>query len=369
MSVLELLVCSLLILCSAYVSASEIALFSLSRFQLRFLKENFRTVHRKIKRLLSDPGGLLITILVVNEVLNIALSARIAKFISKSHYAIPNSLGNFPRWAFEAILEILITSPIVLFLCEATPKVIGARANKLVATATVGGLTFIYKLFKPVRFLLKHLIRFLLSSIYFIFRNKKNEPQNQQNSTILKESDFILLVEEGHKEGAIQENELELIKNVFELDNTTIAEVSTPLSQVLSLSVHTSLKEALIAVRSQRYSRIPIIGSNKKEVVGVLYSKDLLRSKLQPEISQTTVATLMRKPYFVYPTMKLNSLFRNFKQRKTHMAIVKNTTGEVTGLVTMSDVLDALFEDFFTDDEEIDSLGVPPQPNSHLRKV
>src|SRR5690242_4838953 len=129
MSPLELLLCALLIFCSAYISASETALFSLTRFQLRFLKENFRSVYRKIKKLLSDPGGLLITLLMVNEILNIALSALITKAVSRGHTSVPSYLGNFPSWAFEVILGLLITAPIILFLCEITPKVIGAKAN------------------------------------------------------------------------------------------------------------------------------------------------------------------------------------------------------------------------------------------------
>src|SRR6185437_13467379 len=102
--------------------------------------------------------------------------------------------------------------------------------------------------------------------------------------------------------GAIQENEMELIRNVFALDNTTVGEIATPLSKVLSLSMNTTIKGALNAVRSQKYSRIPVTGNNRKEVIGILYSKDLLRSKLQPDASSTSIASLMRKPFFVTPT-------------------------------------------------------------------
>jgi CBS domain containing-hemolysin-like protein len=94
-----------------------------------------------------------------------------------------------------------------------------------------------------------------------------------------------------------------------------------------------------------------VIGPNKKEVVGVLYSKDLLRTKLNHHFAEASIASLMRKPHFVQGTMKVNSLFRTFKKNKTHMAIVKNRLGEITGVVTMSDILDELFEDLFTDSE------------------
>jgi CBS domain containing-hemolysin-like protein len=104
-------------------------------------------------------------------------------------------------------------------------------------------------------------------------------------------------------------------------------------------------------MRSQKYSRIPVIGGGKRQVLGVLYSKDLLRAKLEPELMNLTVDTIMRKPLFVSPSMRLNTLFRKFKQQKTHMGVVQGANGEALGIVTMSDVLDTLFEDLLPEDE------------------
>jgi putative hemolysin len=360
MTSLELLVCGLLITLSACMAGSEIALFSLSRFQLRTLKVNFRPVYRKIKLLLGDPGGLLITILLVNEVLNIALSALITRAVVRSQFEVPKNLSFIPHWAFETLLGILFTAPIILILCEITPKVIASRINQLVAPLSVGPLTVIYEVFKPIRFILKYLVRVVSPRWHRNGIRNRSGNTNSTDLTILKESEFLLMVEEGHKEGAIQESELEFIRNVFELDDTAVSDVSTPLSQVLSLSYNTTVKAALVSVRNNKYSRIPVVGPNKKEVVGILYSKDLLRVKLQAESISSTVATLMRKPFFVSPTMRLNALFRKFKQQKTHMAIVKSENGDVVGVVTMSDVLDALFEDFLSDDEA--EVGTKPLP-------
>lgn len=365
MTSLELLICVSLILVSAYMSASEIALFSLSRFQLRYLKENFYFTHKKIKYLLSDPGGLLITILVINEVINISITSLITEAISRNHFSIPEYFANLPRWAFEVALGTIVTAPVILFFCEITPKVIAAKINQLVATLNAGPLCLIYDTLSPVRFLLKHFVHFIL--LFIQRRNPRFSSDSFKNkeetASILKESDFLLMVEEGHKEGAIQENELELIKNVFELDNTTVAEIATPLSKVLSLTTDTTIQGALIAVRSQRYSRIPVLNSNRKEVVGILYSKDLLRCKLESQQGSTPIAALMRKPFFVSSSVRLNTLFRKFKEQKIHMAIVKGPNNEITGVITMSDILDALFEDLFLEVES-DHLSRSKQNDS-----
>jgi CBS domain containing-hemolysin-like protein len=359
MTSIELLICVMLITFSAYMAASEIALFSLSRFQLRSLKENFRPSYRKIKKLLSDPGGLLISVLVVNEVLNIALSSIITGVISRSSIHAPQQLAFIPEWAFHMIIGTLVTAPIILLFCEITPKVIGAKINQVVAPLTASQLIFLYEVFKPIRSILKFVVRIISSST-----NKKCEDAphgGESKEAILKESDFMLMVEEGHKEGAIQESELGLIRNVFELDNTPVAEVATPLAQVLALTSNTTVKGALVAMRSQRYSRIPVISNNRKEVVGILYAKDLLQSKLQPDTLSGTIATLMRKPFFVSPSMQLNTLFRKFKQNKIHMAIVRGANGDILGVVTMSDLLEALFEDLFSEDSQFTPTTGKPQ--------
>jgi putative hemolysin len=341
---------------SAYMSASEVALFSLSRFQLRSIRERLRSTHRKIKTLLGDPSGLLITILIVNETVNIALSILITDAISgtQKDFLVPDFI---PIWAVDIVLGIIVTTPVVLLLCEVTPKVVGARANVLVASLTVGPLILIYEFLRPIRRVLK---RVLMNVSRIAGRATQRMSGNlvedlpaahAAEGKLLRESDFMLMVEEGHKEGAIHETELELIRNVFTLDDTPISEVFTPLSQVQSLVGTTSLKGALGAMRSQRYSRIPILSSDKKHVIGILYSKDLLRAKLEPELMTLPVSALMRKPLFVPPAMRLNTLFRRFKQQRNHMAVVQGPNLEAIGIVTMSDVLEALFEDILYDEE------------------
>jgi putative hemolysin len=145
---------------------------------------------------------------------------------------------------------------------------------------------------------------------------------------------------------------VELIKNVFEFDDTTISQVSTPIAQVRSLPVKTTIRQALASIRSQRFSRIPITGKNRWDIIGILYSKDLLRAKLESRQLDESVSELMLEPIFVSPTMKLNALFRRFKQQKTHMAVVQKAPGEALGIITMSDVLDVLFDDLFPDEDE-----------------
>jgi len=346
MTLLELILTASLIFASAYMAASEIALFSLSRFQLRSLKERNRADHRKIKKLLTDPGGLLVTILVVNEILNIAISTLITGSLSRSGSLNPppllEKIISLPSWAYETLMGTVIAALILLLLCEITPKTIAARANQLIAPMTVDVITIVYNLFRPVRAVLKQLV-----SIVASWSGDRNTATPDSTQT-LKESDFLLMLEEGQREGAVQASEVELIKNVFEFDDTTVAQVFTPIAQVRSVPVTTTIRQVLASLRGQRFSRIPVTSKNRRDIIGVLYSKDLSRAKLDNTNMEVSVSELMLEPIFVSPTMKLNALFRRFKQQKTHMAVVQKTPGEALGIITMNDVLDVLFEDLFS---------------------
>ncbi len=332
------------------MSGSEVAMFSLSRFQLRTIKDRFKPAHRKIKRLLGDPGGLLITILVANEVVNISISTIIAGVVSREWAMFPVGLlsGIVPEWAVQTVVGILMTAPVLLLCGEITPKAIAVRSNQLVAPLTAMPLSFVYDGLKPVRLVLKRIVG-------AVSRRAGGAPTHLNDSDgskpLLREEEFIFMVEEGHKEGAIRESELELIKNVFELDDRRISDVYTPLLQVYSIPSHTPIKTAVAAMRSNLHSRIPVTGVNRKQVVGVLYAKDLLLARISEDGENSTVATLMRKPYVVQPNLRLNALFRKFKQNRTHIAIVEKDPGEALGIVTMADVLEELLDTMLPDEE------------------
>ena len=264
MTFFELLVCGALVAVASFMSAAEIALFSLSRFQLRSLKERFRSSHRKMKRLLGDPGGLLITVLVVNEVVNITLSAIIAETVARrwdqgGGGILRSIFKHAPEWSLQMAVGILITTPVVLIFCEITPKAIAARANQAISLMSVGPLAIVYDFMKPIRALLKNVLRLVSrwaggTKTSEFDGNAEGAPEEKP---LLREEEFLSMVEEGHREGAIQQSEMELIRNVFDLDDTTVADVCTPISQVHSLPISTSIEGALAEMRGRRYSRIP----------------------------------------------------------------------------------------------------------------
>ena len=372
MSTLETFVCVALILTSAFISGSEVAIFSLSRFQLRAMRDRFKPTWRLVRRLLAQPGGLLTTLLVTNELVNISLSTFIAEAVNDSWATAttgePTLLSrlihlkmsffpSIPEWLFQLLIGTLVTTPILLVLCEATPKVIAARANLIFALIAAKPLTLLHRFMIPARIILSRILRivdWLLGNREPASEAERRNDEHGKPGTKLKEEDFLSMVEQGHAEGAIQTEELELIRKVFELDDRRVEDITTPLSQIKSLPAQMNVSDALgIMKHGTPFSRLPVFQQgNPSHIIGVLYSKDLLIARLDPGLASENVQSMMRKPFVVSPNLKLGSLFRRFKQSQTHMAVVENADGTAIGVVTMTDVLEALFEDFLDIEED-----------------
>jgi CBS domain containing-hemolysin-like protein len=410
MTALELALCIGLIFISAFISASEVAVFSLSRFQIRSIRERSKNAWRTLRRLINDPAGLLTTLLVTNEIVNIALTTIIAGLIDqwwRSEGGIGSTIESAARLSPRMLLVLqvlfgaLITTPIVLLLCEVTPKTVAERTNVILAPLVSQPLLRLYKSLLPVRFLLIELLR-LVRSLFLSEEEKaesrttspgsSTEPTRQEGTTataaaataaqfddeppaelhrdsideaaeasgtaeprnVLNEEDFLSIVEQGKVEGAIEEDEFELIRKVFELDDRKVRDILIPVSQVRMIPSDTRVGEALDRMRGPgRFTRIPVHSStSRRTVVGILYSKDLLLARLDPRLSGETVEKITRKPFVVSPELQLNTLFRRLKASRTHMAIVESPPGTTVGIVTMSDVLEALFEDYVENEDE-----------------
>lgn len=348
---IEFVICLGLLSFSAFFAASEVALFSLSRSQLRYLKDNFRAAFKKIRKLLSDPGGVLVTILFCNELTNIILSSIVAKAVNRRGH-----LGQFidpsiiPLWAQQALAGTAITAPLILLFGEITPKGIAARANQIIAPLTVTPLYALYYLLTPVRASLN----FVIQGTRRLLGGGEASEQPSKETQGLKEEELLIMAEEGMKEGEINPREMKLIQNVLSLDDLTVEQIYTPISQVQTLTSQTSFRAALSQVRGTRITRVPVVSQqNRKQVVGILYIKDLLQLRLTAESDASTIESILRKPLIVSVKTRLNVLFKRFKQTQTHIALVERSPGEPVGTITLDDVIDALFEGILGDDSEI----------------
>jgi putative hemolysin len=314
---------TLLIIClmlSGFFSSSETALFSISKIKaLNISKDGSRTGHL-IMRMKQDPHTLLTTILIGNNLVNIG-GAALATSIAIAYFK-SNAVG----------IATGIMTLFILVFGEIFPKSFAAQNNVLVARMVIFPLFWLSKIFWPLIVALNFIPRLVgaVNPAYHAFT----------------EDELMTMVEVVEEEGEIKEAEKEYITNIFEFDDTSCCEIMTPRADMFVVDVAENLD--IPAILSTGYSRIPVIEDSIDNVIGILHIKDLFAgfqklTAAEGKIDALDITAIMKKPYFIPESKKLDSLLQEFKAKKSHMAIVVDEHGGVAGLVTLEDVVEEIF--------------------------
>lgn len=314
---------------SAFFSAAETALFSLSRFQLRELRQKAPERFQRIRHLLDRPAALVATVLLGNELTNVLISNLLAGFYESWNLS--------SLWV--TVLNLATVMPVIMILGEITPKVIAAKANVALSPLLIPPLWWFYKLSFPVRFLLE-------STVNLLTRPLRRRVDDREDN--INEDDIRQLLEEGKKKGAIHSVEQDIIENLFGIDDDSVIELATPLSDCFTVHQDESPKVVIERLGRRFWARIPVRGENPARVVGILYAKDLL-NYINRDEQEMTVRNLMKEPLFVEPQMKAEVLFRRFRQMKRHIAVVENKAGDAIAVITMEDILEQMFGELWED--------------------
>jgi len=310
-----------LILC-ATASAAETALTSVSRIKLKNLVEEGDKKALEIERLISQPNIFLSTILVVNSVAVIVASSMTTVL----------ALRFIPDYG-ELIGTILI-SLVVLIFCEITPK----------TAAVQNPIRWARALVTPVR-VAAWLLHPLVVTLSAITNNlvRLMGGQMKHRGPFVTEEELRLLVNVGEEEGVLEEGETDMIHSIFEFADTTVREVMIPRIDMVTLESDATVDEAVDVALQGGFSRIPVYEETIDNIIGVLFTKDMLK-QLREDHNSLPIRELVRPAYFVPETKKLDDLLREIRQR-THMAIVVDEYGSVAGLVTIEDLVEEIVGD------------------------
>jgi len=300
-----------LLFLSGFFSSAETALFSISKSRARHLAKEAGRSNQLIFRMKQNPHRLLTTILIGNNIVNVGAAA----------LATSIAIGAFPNYALGLATGVM-TFLIVVF-GEVLPKSIATRNNVLIARITIRPIYWLSILFFPI-------IKFL-DFIPRITGRIKKTPS-------VTEEELMTFVEAVEEEGEIKEEEKELIENIFEFDDTKASEIMTPRGDMYVIEADQELK--LDEIVKSGNSRIPVIEGDIDHVIGILNIKDLFLHYASN--NPIDIRKIMREPYFVPENKKLDSLLGQFKKRKTHMAIVVDEYGGVSGLITLEDALEEI---------------------------
>jgi magnesium and cobalt exporter, CNNM family len=334
--VLDLLLLVAFLGVSALLAGAEAAYFSLTRLGSAYLEPDETPGHALLARVLRDPHDLLITLLVGITLVNIAGSA-LATQVATSLFG--------PR-------GIAIAIPVMVFLIvvfgEVLPMTIAVgKPHHFGLFAARPVLAFRW-LLTPIRLLLGRFTRLVSQAA----------AAGETTPSAITEAELRTLVEVGHQEGVVQRTEREMIHGVFELGETTVAEVMVPRTDVVGVDVATPTDRLLAAVRANLHHRIPVYEGSLDHVLGILQVKDLLPHYAGLPAGFDLRAQLAA-PHFVPQSKRADALLREFKAKKERMAIVVDEYGGTAGLVTLEDLLEEVVGEIRDEFEAEERLAQP----------
>lgn len=329
---LLLLIISLLLCGTA--SAAETALTSVSRIKLKNLVEEGDQKAAQIERLIAQPNTFLSTILVVNNVAVIVASS-MATVLAIRYSA-----------TFGELIATILISLVVLIFCEITPKTLAVQNPLRWARALVNPVRGAAWLLRPVVVSLSVITNFLARLV---------GGQVKHPGPFVTEEELRLLVTVGEEEGVLEEEETEMIHSIFEFADTTVREIMVPRIDMVTLESDATVDEAVDLALQGGFSRIPVYEDTIDNIIGVLYTKDMLK-QLREGHNSSPIRDLVRPAYFVPETKKLDDLLHEIRQMRTHMAIVIDEYGSVAGLVTIEDLMEEIVGDIKDEYDREESL-------------
>jgi putative hemolysin len=344
---LMLLVQLVLIALNAVFACAEIAVISVNDTKLEYMAEQGNKRAQRLQKLKGQPARFLATIQVAITLSGFLGSAFAADNFSDSLVSFLVGTGiPIPRETLDTISVVLITlilSYVTLVLGELVPKRLAMRKAERVALAMSNLIYVIAKLFTPI-------VSLLTLSNNGVLRLLGINP-NEADSEEVSEEDIKLMVDAGSKTGAIDEEEKELIQNIFAFDDLTAGEIVTHRTDVQVLWLDESPEEWDAVIRDSAHSFYPVCGETVDEVVGVLNTRDYF--KLQSNNRDDILAYAISDAYYVPEGVKADVLFRKMKEEQQRFAVVLDEYGGMLGVITVLDLVERLVGDMgHSDDEE-----------------
>ena len=355
---LPILVLIILIFVNAFFAAAEIAVISLSESKLKKQAEEGDKKAKKLLKLTQSPDRFL-------SAIQIAIT--LAGFLS-SAFAADSFSDPLVRWLHEdkgftalspgtlnTIIVVLITivlSYFSLVLGELVPKRLAMKKTDAVARATVGAVTAVAAVFRPVIWLLSKSTNGVLRLLHI-------DPKADQED--VSEDEIMMMVDLGEERGAIESSEKELIENIFEFNNTTAEDVMVHRTDMVMIWCDDTDEEVIRTIRESGLSRFPVYEEDADDIIGILSTREYL---LNAQLARPkALRELLRPAYFVPESVRTDVLFRDMQSKKVHLAIVVDEYGGTSGLVTMEDLLEEIvgnIYDEFDPQEEKDIEQLEP---------
>ena len=344
--IIQLIFLFILILLNAYFAATEIAFISLNDAKIEKQAKDGNKKAKQIKKMLNNPSKFLATI---------QIGITLAGFLS-SAFASDTFAGmlapvlykwmpfiSIATWQNISIIIItIILSFFTLVFGELVPKRLAMKYYEKISFATIGVIKGISVVTAPFVKLLTWATN-IVSMLFGV---------GEQEEEIVTEEEIKMMVNQGEEKGSIEENEKELINNVFEFNDIIASEIMTYRTDIYAIEINENVYEILDEIDEYKYSRIPVYEETIDNIKGILFLKDIL--KLVSTKKEFKIADIMREAYFVPESKPIDEIFEELQANKMQMAIVVDEYGGTAGLLTMEDILEELVGNIFDEYDEIE---------------
>lgn len=320
-----------LLFCSAFISGTEVAVFSLLPEDIAAINEKDNRKGKLIVKLLEKPKKLLATIVITNTFINIAIIILFFRYCDGLFASVVSS-----SWRF--VLEVIVITFLLLLFGEVVPKIYAGRNNKKFASAAGKILNVLNILLSPISIPMRE----VTLSMHKKFGVQRTGLSIDQLSQALELTDY----------GDATMEEQKILEGIVSFGNTDVRQVMSPRIDIFALDIEESFKEIFPKIVDRGFSRIPVYKDNIDHVVGVLFIKDLIPYIDEEEFEWQP---LIREPFFVPENKKLDNLLKEFQGMKNHLAIVVDEYGGTSGIISLEDILEEIVGDISDefDDEDI----------------
>jgi putative hemolysin len=324
---IEIVALVILILLSGFFSGSEIALFSLSDIKVRKLLRQRRRGARTLRKIKDDPHRLLVTILIGNNLVNVA-AAGIATILAVRFFH-STGLG----------IATGVMTFLLLVFGEITPKSFCYHNAERISLLVARPLYILTKVLYPVIVFIEAISKGILKVL-----------GGRRKLRTITEEEIMTALSMGAEAGVIERDEEKMISNIFEFGDTKVKEVMTPRKRIVAIRSDMRLIDVLTKMLESRYTRIPVYENSFDNMIGVIHIKSLLKYVKRKQFDMD-LEKLITPVLFTNEDKKLDLLLDDFRETGTHMAIVTNKKGEVRGLVTLEDLLEEIIGEIYDESD------------------
>ena len=342
----QLIFLFILILLNAYFAATEIAFISLNDAKIEKQAKDGNKKAKQIQKMLKNPSKFLATIQIGITLAGFLSSAFASDAFAGMLAPVLNEWMPFisiETWQNISIVIItIILSFFTLVFGELVPKRLAMKYYEKISFATIGVIKGISVVTAPFVKLLTWSTN-LVSKIFGV---------GEQEEEIVTEEEIKMMVNQGEEKGSIEENEKELINNVFEFNDIIASEIMTYRTDIYAIEINEDVYEILDEIDEYKYSRIPVYEETIDDIKGILFLKDIL--KLVSTRKEFKIADIMRDAYFVPESKPIDEIFEELQANKMQMAIVVDEYGGTAGLLTMEDILEELVGNIFDEYDDVE---------------